>query len=82
MLKADRSLVQGCAHDRVKRAVVRALVGLTEELGGWLVVEGIEDERDALTAVNLGADLLQGYTAFVYEGPLWPRRIVRGLARG
>ena len=24
--------------------------------------------------------LLQGYTAFVYEGPLWPRRIVRGLA--
>ena len=27
-----------------------------------------------------GADLLQGYTAFVYEGPLWPRRIVRGLA--
>ena len=23
--------------------------------------------------------LLQGYTAFIYEGPLWPRRIVRGL---
>ena len=61
MLKADRSLVHGCARDRVKRAVVRALVGLTEELGGWLVVEGVEDEDDALTVLNVGADLLQGY---------------------
>ena len=24
--------------------------------------------------------LVQGYTAFVYEGPLWPARIIRGLA--
>ncbi|GJG86990.1 diguanylate phosphodiesterase [Gemmatimonadetes bacterium T265] len=61
MLKADRSLVRGCAHDRVKRAVLRALVGLTEELGGWLVVEGVEDEADALTVLDLGADLVQGY---------------------
>lgn len=69
LLKADRSLVQGCAHDRVKRAVVRALVGLTEELGGWLVVEGIEDEEDALAVLNLGADLLQGYH-LARPGPL------------
>ena len=25
--------------------------------------------------------LLQGYSAFVYEGPLWPTRIVHGLGR-
>ena len=24
----------------------------------------------------------RGYTAFVYEGPLWPRRIVRGVQGG
>ncbi|HEY7324316.1 MAG TPA: dihydroorotate dehydrogenase (quinone), partial [Streptosporangiaceae bacterium] len=24
---------------------------------------------------------LQGYTGFVYGGPLWPRRIHRGLGR-
>lgn len=61
LLKADRSLVHGCAQDRVKRAVLRALVGLTEELGGWLVVEGVEREDDALTVLDIGADLLQGY---------------------
>jgi dihydroorotate dehydrogenase len=36
-----------------------------------------EDARDRLTA---GATLLQAYTGFVYGGPLWPRRVLRGLA--
>ena len=61
LLKADRSLVHGCAHDRVRRAVLRALVSLSSELGGWLVIEGVEREDDALTALDLGADILQGY---------------------
>jgi dihydroorotate dehydrogenase len=37
----------------------------------------VEDARERLAA---GADLLQGYTAFVYEGPGWPRRILRGVS--
>ncbi len=37
----------------------------------------VQDARDRLAA---GADLLQAYSAFVYGGPLWPRRIVRGVA--
>ena len=45
-------------------------------------VGGIATVDDARRRLEAGADLLQGYTAFVYEGPLWPRRIVRGLARG
>jgi dihydroorotate dehydrogenase len=36
-----------------------------------------EDARDRLAA---GATLVQAYTGFVYGGPWWPRRIVRGLA--
>ena len=44
-------------------------------------VGGITTVDDARRRLAAGADLLQGYTAFVYEGPLWPRRIVRGLAR-
>ena len=43
-------------------------------------VGGITTVDDARRRLEAGADLLQGYTAFVYEGPLWPRRIVRGLA--
>ena len=63
-------------------AVLRALrqrVGPDLTLVG---VGGITSVDDARRRLEAGADLLQGYTAFVYEGPLWPRRIVRGLARG
>lgn len=43
-------------------------------------VGGITTVDDARSRLAAGADLLQAYTAFVYEGPLWPRRLVRGLA--
>lgn len=45
-------------------------------------VGGITTVQDAHDRLSAGADLLQAYSAFVYEGPLWPRRIVSGLARG
>ena len=63
-------------------AVLRALrqrVGPDLTLVG---VGGITTVDDARRRLEAGADLLQGYTAFVYEGPLWPRRIVRGLSTG
>lgn len=44
-------------------------------------VGGITTVDDARARLDAGATLLQGYTAFVYEGPLWPRRIVRGVSR-
>ncbi|GAA4713791.1 quinone-dependent dihydroorotate dehydrogenase [Nocardioides conyzicola] len=43
-------------------------------------VGGITTGEDARARLDAGATLLQGYTAFIYEGPLWPRRIVRGVA--
>jgi dihydroorotate dehydrogenase len=42
---------------------------------------GIETPDDAWERIQAGATLLQGYTGFVYGGPLWPRGIHRGLAR-
>jgi dihydroorotate dehydrogenase len=42
-------------------------------------VGGITTAEDARERLDAGADLLQAYTAFVYEGPLWPRRLVKGL---
>jgi dihydroorotate dehydrogenase len=42
-------------------------------------VGGITSLADARARLDAGATLLQGYTAFVYEGPLWPSRLVRGL---
>jgi dihydroorotate dehydrogenase len=39
-------------------------------------VETADDVRDRLAA---GATLVQGYTGFLYRGPLWARQINRGL---
>jgi dihydroorotate dehydrogenase len=44
-------------------------------------VGGISTVEDAEARLAAGADLLQAYTAFVYEGPLWPVRLNRALAR-
>jgi dihydroorotate dehydrogenase len=43
-------------------------------------VGGISSVDDARERIDAGADLVQAYTGFVYGGPLWPRRVVRGLS--
>jgi dihydroorotate dehydrogenase len=42
-------------------------------------VGGVETAEDVRARLNLGATLVQGYSAFVYYGPLWVRQINRGL---
>ena len=42
-------------------------------------VGGVFSPADVLQRLKLGASLVQGYTGFVYEGPLWARKINRGL---
>ncbi|WP_261622961.1 quinone-dependent dihydroorotate dehydrogenase [Nesterenkonia marinintestina] len=44
-------------------------------------VGGVTDADDVAERLARGADLVQGYTAFVYRGPLWAHRINRGLVR-
>jgi dihydroorotate dehydrogenase len=43
-------------------------------------VGGVFSSADVLQRLKLGASLVQGYTGFVYEGPLWARKINRGFA--
>jgi len=67
---ADRSL-----------AVLRRL---RARVGAELVlvsVGGVESGADVAARLAAGATLVQAYTAFVYGGPLWPRRVQRDLAR-
>lgn len=59
------------------------LVLLREELGkDFLIISvgGVVDGGDVLERLNLGADLVQGYTGFVYQGPLWGRKINASLS--
>jgi dihydroorotate dehydrogenase len=59
---------------RIIRAAVPDPAFCVVSVGG---VASADDVRERIAA---GATLVQGYTAFVYEGPFWARRINRGLA--
>jgi dihydroorotate dehydrogenase len=55
---------------------------LRKELGTQFViisVGGVVDGEDVAQRLSLGADLVQGYTGFVYQGPLWARQINASL---
>ncbi len=61
---------------------LKVLRMLRNQVGDGLTligVGGIETVEDARARLDAGADLLQGYTAFIYEGPGWPRRIIKGV---
>ncbi|GAA3047558.1 hypothetical protein GCM10010528_28490 [Gordonia defluvii] len=56
---------------------------LHARVGGRLLLVsagGIEDADDAWERIRAGATLLQGYTGFIYGGPLYANRIHAGLA--
>ncbi|WP_127571954.1 quinone-dependent dihydroorotate dehydrogenase [Georgenia faecalis] len=59
-------------------ARLRARLGAGPTIIG---VGGITDVDDARRMLHAGADLLQAYTAFIYQGPGWPGRMNRALAR-
>jgi dihydroorotate dehydrogenase len=44
-------------------------------------VGGVETAEDVQERLDAGATLVQGYTAFLYRGPLWARQVNRGLLR-
>lgn len=43
-------------------------------------VGGVTDAADVQQRLSAGATLVQGYTGFLYEGPFWPSRIVKGVS--
>ena len=60
--------------------VVRRLRGRLGPDPTIIGVGGISSIMDAELMLEAGADLLQAYTAFIYNGPAWPGRINRALA--
>ena len=44
-------------------------------------VGGVETAADVQDRLDAGATLVQGYSAFIYRGPLWARQVNRGLVR-
>ena len=61
VIKIARSLITGVDGDFYKQETFKSLVGLARRIGALVVAEGIETEAEAVTVLELGADLLQGF---------------------
>ncbi|OPJ62446.1 EAL domain-containing protein [Clostridium oryzae] len=61
IVKIDMSILRNIHIDYYKQEVFKSLVSLSKTLGALVVAEGIELEEEAIKAVELGADMLQGY---------------------
>jgi EAL domain-containing protein (putative c-di-GMP-specific phosphodiesterase class I) len=61
LVKLDMALVRGIGGDRVRQALVRAVLGFCCEAGMTVVAEGVESEDERAALVALGVPLLQGY---------------------
>jgi dihydroorotate dehydrogenase len=74
----------GLSGPPLRARALAVLVRLRARAGDRLVLiaaGGIETPDDAWDRLQAGATLVQAYTAFIYGGPLWPRRMHAGLAR-
>lgn len=61
--------------------VLRRLRSALPKESTVISVGGVETAADVTERLHAGADLVQGYTAFLYEGPFWAARINRGLRK-
>jgi dihydroorotate dehydrogenase len=61
--------------------VLRRLKKVTGDSLTLVAVGGVETAQDVQDRLDAGATLVQGYTAFLYEGPFWAARINRQLAK-
>lgn len=86
-LNTPSSEVEACGAGGLSGAPLRirsleVIRLLREHVGRELTiigVGGVTTARDAQEVLAAGADLVQGYTAFLYEGPFWAARMVKGL---
>nr|WP_026214551.1 quinone-dependent dihydroorotate dehydrogenase [Nonomuraea coxensis] len=74
----------GLSGRPLKERSLQVLRRLRARVGDRLTlvsVGGVEDADDVWERVLAGATLVQGYTGWIYGGPLWAARIHRQLAR-
>ncbi|GAA5610516.1 quinone-dependent dihydroorotate dehydrogenase [Streptomyces platensis] len=85
-LTSDPKLIAetgGLSGAPVKERSLEVLRRLYARVGDTITligVGGIEDAEDAWQRILAGATLVQGYSAFIYQGPFWCRAIHKGLA--
>jgi dihydroorotate dehydrogenase len=79
------SIEGGVSGLPLKNKSISALESVCQHLGprkaNFLVISvgGIFDAQDIQNRLNIGADLVQAYTAIIYEGPFFFKKIARGM---
>ncbi|NYD21100.1 dihydroorotate dehydrogenase [Kineococcus aurantiacus] len=87
-LRSPAALVEaagggGLSGAPLKERSLQVLRRLSARTHGSLVligVGGVETAADVVERLEAGASLVQAYTAFIYEGPGWARRVLAELA--
>ena len=80
----ERCGTGGLSGPPVRERSIEVLQRLRARLGDRLVlisVGGIESPEHVWERIEAGATLVQIYTAFIYEGPMLPTRLARGVAK-
>ncbi|MCW2786275.1 MAG: dihydroorotate oxidase [Marmoricola sp.] len=80
----ERAGAGGLSGEPLRRRSLDVIRMLRTRVGDDLAligVGGIAGVEDAVERLAAGADLLQAYTAFIYEGPFWPRRMNAEIAK-
>ena len=80
-LTAETGGLSGAPLKERSLEVLRRLYARVGDRVTLVGVGGIEDAEDAWQRILAGATLVQGYSAFIYEGPFWARAIHRGSPR-
>ena len=61
IVKLDRSIIEQAAYNPTVRRILPSLVSLIHEAGSLVLIEGIENEEQALIATRSEIDFVQGY---------------------
>jgi EAL domain-containing protein (putative c-di-GMP-specific phosphodiesterase class I) len=61
LIKVDRFFITGIADNMVKRRVVQNFANLASDIGAKIIAEGVEQDEDAWTAMQLGVNFVQGH---------------------
>ena len=78
IIKLDRSLIQNIDQEYHKQELFDFFIKLAHRIGVFVIVEGIETEAEALSCLERGADLVQGYY-FAYPQPPARKCLESGL---
>ncbi|HIF5960640.1 TPA: EAL domain-containing response regulator [Vibrio parahaemolyticus] len=72
-LKIDKDFIKNINRDRRNITIVKALIGISKELGITNVIEGVENEDTFNLLKSMGGDICQGF----YTGkPLEPQEFI------